>query len=221
MTSSLVLHREHGIRYQIADASWSTPVTARLGESFAHEPMTSTLGVPAPEFARLAALFVPECLGNNLSVVAVADDGSEQLAGVLITRDFKSAMPAGIPDDFPWFLPIYKALVEVDSAYERARPNLRLGDALDLWMLGVDGERFGKRGIGGHLVRIVCDLARERGFRRSVAECTGHYSQTIAQRNGFSPIAHVSYKDFDYNGRRVFAEVPPPHTHLVFVEREF
>ena len=221
MAAPVVLDRDNGIRYQIADTAWSLPVTDRLGKSFANEPMTSTLGVSAQEFAGLAERFIPECLSNQLSVVAVADDGSEQVAGVLICRDFKAPMPAGIPGEFPWFLPIAEALVKVDSAYEVARPNLRLGEVIDLWMLAVDTERFGKRGIGSRLLNLATAVARESGAARCVAECTGAFSQAAARRAGFAEMARLSYRDFMYDGRNVFAGVPAPHTHLIFYEREF
>ena len=216
-----VLHRENGMRYEIAGDARSAPITERLGESFAHEPMTSTLGISAQQFGALAALFIPECLGNDLSVVAVADDGSEAVAGVLICRDFKSPMPAGIPHDFPWFLPIYDAVVQVDTAYEAQRPDLRPGQAIDLWMLAVDTTRFGRRGIGSHLIRLATDVARQREFAACVCECTGHFSQTAAERAGFAEMARVTYKDFTHEGRRVFADIPAPHTHLAFYERRF
>jgi ribosomal protein S18 acetylase RimI-like enzyme len=216
-----VLFRNNGIRYQIARPTWADPITERLGESFAHEPMTSLLGVSAKEFGDLAALFIPECLGNDLSVVAVAEDGTDRVAGVLICRDFKSPMPSGIPHDFPWFLPIYEAVVAVDTAYEAQRPNLTAGQTIDLWMLAVDTAQFGRRGIGSHLIRLATEVAREREFGACVCECTGHFSQTAAERAGFTEMARVTYKDFAYQGKNIFADIPAPHTHLAFYERAF
>ena len=217
---SRLLLREHGIRYEIADQRIAAPVTERLGVSFANEPMTATLGASAGDFGALAATFIPECLSNNLSVVAMADDGSERVAGVLINRDFKSPMPASVPNDFEWFLPIYEALVIVDSAYEVKRPTAGMGETIDFWMLAVDADRFGRRGIGGTLLRLSTELAKAAGFARGVCECTGHFSQSAARKAGFSEMSSVAYKDFTYKGDKVFAAVPDPHTHLIFFERE-
>jgi hypothetical protein len=65
------------------------------------------------------------------------------------------------------------------------------------------------------------DSKRNRGFKRCVTECTGHYSQTAARRSGFQKRARLAYRDFRFEGRAVFAEIEPPHTHAILFEREF
>ena len=219
MSTPTVLHRDQGIRYQIADERWAPQVTARIGDSFASEPMTASLGATAADFGALAARFIPECLSNQLSVVAVSLKKSERVAGALINRDFKSPMPAGVPSDFSWFVPMVEALTIIDSAYEAKKPTRDKGETIDFWMLAVDAERFGRRGIGGTLLRLSTEVARQRGFRRGVAECTGHYSQSAARKAGFAEMASVAYSDFTYQGKKVFAGIPAPHTHLMFFEK--
>jgi ribosomal protein S18 acetylase RimI-like enzyme len=164
---------------------------------------------------------MPDCTSNGLSVMAVDDSAPDTVAGVLINRDFKLPLPDGVPDAFAWFLPIATALMNVDTVYETERPNLQVGDAVDLWMLGVDAERFGRRGIGGRLIQLATELARDRGFSRCVTECTGHYSQAAAERAGFTEITRLAYKDFRFDGRPVFDGVSAPHTHLALYERQF
>jgi len=184
--------------------------------------MSAALGLSARDLERVVARFMPECTTNGLSVIAAPVDDPDTLAGVFISRDFKSPMPDAIPEAFPWFSPIGEALMTVDEAYEAERPGLTLGDAVDLWMVGVrQGSRFARRGIASTLFRVSADLARNRGFKRCVTECTGHYSQTAARRNGFQERARLAYKDFRFEGRAVFVEIEPPHTHVILFEREF
>jgi hypothetical protein len=221
-SESRVLHREGGFRYVVATERSGEAIVRVLSESFAREPMSAALGNSARDLAPLVAGFMPECISNGLSVIAVPVDDPDTLAGVFISRDFKSPLPEGIPDDFPWFLPIGEALVTVDEAYEAQRPGLALGEAVDLWMVGVPpGSRFAKRGIASTLFRVSADLARNSGFRRCVAECTGHYSQTAARKAGFQERARLAYRDFRFEGRAVFAEIKLPHTHVILFEREF
>jgi hypothetical protein len=33
--------------------------------------------------------------------------------------------------------------------------------------------------------------------------------------------ARLAYRDFRFDGRTVFAEIEPPHTHAILFEREF
>ena len=181
--------------------------------------MSTVLNAVAGDLAPIVESFMPECLGNRLSVAAIPVDAPDTMAGVLISRDFKIPMPDGVPDAFNWFLPIGQALMTVDQQYEAKRPDLKVGEALDLWMLGVDAERFGQRGIGTRLIQLSTDLAKQQGFRRCVAECTGHYSQAAAQRSGFQEAARLAYADFLFEGQRVFANVQPPHTHLILYEK--
>jgi GNAT superfamily N-acetyltransferase len=106
------------------------------------------------------------------------------------------------------------------EAYEAQRPEVRPGDAVDLWMVGVAAPRFTRRGIANSLFRLCSDLARQRGIKRRVTECTGQYSQAAAQRAGFKEVARLAYKDFRFEGEPVFARIGSPHTHLILYEKE-
>jgi len=215
------LAEEGGFRYEVATEERGDAIVTVLSESFSREPMSAALGLSPRDLVPVVAGFMPECTTNGLSVIAVPVDDPDTLAGVFINRDFKSPMPDNIPDD-PRFGPVGAALTTVDKLYEAKRPGLRLGDAVDLWMVGVQpGSRFAKRGIASTLFRVSTELARNRGFKRCVTECTGHYSQTAARKNGFEERARLTYRDFRFEGRAVFAAIEAPHTHLIFFEREF
>jgi GNAT superfamily N-acetyltransferase len=190
-----------------------------LSESFCREPMAVALGTSVNDLAALIARFMPECKSNGLSVVAVPEDEPKTVVAAFLSRDFKSPMPEGILEANPWFLPIAQALMSVGETYEAMHPHLNLGDVADLWMVATD-TRFAQRGIAGRLFSMCTDLARDRGFKRCVTECTGHYSQTAARRAGFEEVTRLAYRDFRFDGRAVFAGIPLPHAHLVLYERK-
>ena len=221
-SKSNILLEEGGFRYSIATEKFGDAIVGVLSESFSREPMTAVLGISASDLAPLIAGFMPECTTNHLSVIALPVEDPDTVAGVFICRDFKSPMHETTSEDSAWFNPIGAALMTVDEAYEAQRPGLTLGDAVDLWMVAVPpGGRFAKRGIAGTLFRVSADLARSRGFKRCVTECTGYYSQTAARKAGFQERARLSYRDFRFEGRAVFAGIQPPHTHVILFEREF
>ncbi len=216
------LEEEGGFSYEIATEEFGDAIIPLLSKSFSREPMSAALGLSVGDLETLIARFMPECTSNGLSVIARPIGEPDTLAGAFISRDFKSPMPNGIPRDFPWFGPIVEALTTVDEAYETTRPGLKLGDALDLWMVGVPpGGRFAKMGIARTLFRVSVDLARSRGFKRCVTECTGEYSQRAARKTGFHERARLTYQDFRFEGRAVFADIEPPHTHVILFEQEF
>lgn len=222
VSRSRLLHEEGGFRYLVATEEFGDAIVRVLSESFAREPMAAALGVSAQQLAPLVARFMPECTTNGLSVMAIPADDSTTTAGVFIARDFKSPLPEDTLDEFPWFAPIAQVLTSVDEAYEAKRPALALGDAVDLWMVGVPQDsRFAKRGIASTLFRLSADLGRDRGFKRCVTECTGHYSQTAARKAGLQEHARVAYREFRFEGRAVFAAIEPPHTHAILFEKEY
>src|ERR1700722_11079043 len=205
-SESRLLYEEAGLMYAVATEEFGDAIVTVLSESFSREPMMAALGYSPRDLDPLIARFMPECTTNGLSVIAVPVDHPDTLAGVFICRDFKSPLPEGIPDEFQWFLPVVKAIMTVDEAYEAQRPGLSLGEAVDLWMVGVPpAGRFAKKGIASTLFRVSTDLARNRGFKRCVTECTGHYSQTAARKAGFHERARLTYRDFRFEGRAVFA----------------
>jgi hypothetical protein len=215
-------HDEGGFRYAVANEKFGDTIVDVLSESFSREPMSAALGISAHDYRPLVSRFMPECTTNGLSLIAMPVDHPDTLAGVFICRDFKSPFPEGVPEEFPWLHPIAEALVTVDEAYERKRPGLILGEAVDLWMVGVPpGSQFAKRGIASNLFRLCVDLARTRGFDRCVTECTGHYSQMAARKIGFQERARLVYQDFRFEGRAVFTAIEPPHTDLILFELEF
>jgi hypothetical protein len=215
---SAPLHEEQGFLYLSASDVPGESIIRVLSESFSREPMARTLGASARDLAPFVRRFMPECTSNGLSVVAVREDDPQVVVAAFLSRDFKSPVPEDILDDCPWFMPVGQAMMSVGEVYEAKHPHLKRGEVADLWMVGTDA-RFALRGIASRMFRLSLRLARERGFRRCVTECTGHYSQTAARRAGFGEITRLYYKDFRFEGTAVFAGIPLPHTHLAFYER--
>jgi len=63
--------------------------------------MSAALGLSARDLERLVARFIPENATNGLSVIAVPVDDPDTLAGVFISRDFRSPMPEGLAEETP------------------------------------------------------------------------------------------------------------------------
>ncbi len=218
-TDSEVLLEEDGFLYLDANEVPRESVVALLSESFSREPMARALGASARDLAPFVRRFMPECTSNGLSVVAVRDDDPQALVAAFLSRDFKSPVPEDIMEDCPWFMPVGQALMSVGEVYEGRHPQVKRGDVADLWMVGTDA-RYARRGLARRMFMLCMRLARERGFRRCVTECTGHYSQSAARRAGFQEITRLYYKDFRFQGNAVFAGIPLPHTHLAFFEKK-
>ena len=62
------------------------------------------------------------------------------------------------------------------------------------------------RGLGlcADLISRSLLLARALGYKAAKAEATGDFSRKAFLRLGFTEEAHVKYKDFEFEGERVF-----------------
>lgn len=87
-------------------------------------------------------------------------------------------------------------------------------------MVGVE-PRFARKGIAGTLFRVATELAKGKGFKRCVTECTGHYSQQGARNAGFQEVTTLAYQDFRFEGQAVFSSIQAPHTHIALFEKRF
>jgi ribosomal protein S18 acetylase RimI-like enzyme len=85
-------------------------------------------------------------------------------------------------------------------------------------MLGV-AHGASRRGIARHLITTCLAHGKVRGYRLAVTEATGSVSQYLFCKLGFREILSASYKDFVFNGQRVFSSIVGPEA-VMLMERE-
>ncbi|MEM7151399.1 MAG: GNAT family N-acetyltransferase [Myxococcota bacterium] len=81
---------------------------------------------------------------------------------------------------------------------------LQRGMAVKMAGLGLLSEHRG-RGFGGKLIAYVHQLALRKGYRWSVVQCTGRYSQQIFEKLNYTLYHEVEYDAFRFGGRRPLA----------------
>ena len=222
MVTDCKIHRkESGFLFARAEERHGESVNNILASAFFHEPMGQVLGLSEQDWWDFVRYFIPECMNNGLSVIAVPEDRPDILAGAIVTRDFRSPLPEGFPGGLEGFAPILRALESIDEEYEAMRPGIPFGDTLDLWMLGVSHDApYLHKGLSHLLIKVALEVAKKKGYRYAVGECTGHFSQHGAVDAGFKERARVVYKDFEFEGKRVFENMPEPHRTFGFYEMD-
>ena len=65
----------------------------------------------------------------------------------------------------------------------------------------------GGQGIAQNLVSICVENGAAKGFRRAITMATNRTSQRVFQKLGFIELFSVSYKDYTFDGNRVFASI--------------
>lgn len=176
-----------------------------LAEAFSRfEPMGVAVKMPYEQVERLVMAFVPKALTEQLTIVA-RDASERYLVGALLADDFGAVPPPGLEEAAPCFAPIGSLLEGLDEQY-RAGGVVAPGTHAHLFMLGV-AESAGSRGIAGRLVETCMANAARSGYRTAITEATGSASQHVFRKRGFRDRLMASYKEFMFNGQRVFSSI--------------
>ncbi len=204
------------IRCELFQSLDTNAVVQLLAKVFsASEPPAVAMRLTPADLERFVGLLCPKAAADGLTIVA-RDLDSRQIAGVLLTDDF-AVPPAPAPGEFSdKFLPILAMLDSLDEQYRQSRA-IVAGQYLHLFMLAVD-EGFAGQGIAQQLVAACLSNGRHKGFTHAVTEATGVVSQHVFRKLGFTDRLRVSYRDFTYQGRRVFASIRD-HEAAILMDR--
>jgi|SRR5215470_4854948 len=200
-------------RLQVSDVD---EIIRLLAKTFsASEPPAVAMGLTFNDFEQFVDLLCPPAVAGELTIVA-RDFETRQIAGVMLTDDF--AVPPDLkPSQFSEkFLPILAMLDSLDEQYRQGR-SIVPGQYLHLFMLAVD-EQFAGRGIATQLVSACLENGRQKGYTHAVTEATGVISQHVFRKLGFVERDRISYQDYRYKGKPVFASIRD-HEAAILMDR--
>jgi len=194
-----------GVEYGMPEAVETGAMARLLAKAFSRfEPMGVAVDLPFVQIERLVAAFVPKALAEQLSVVA-RDASTGHLLGALLADDFGTDPPPGLEEAAPRFAPIGALLEGLDEQY-RAKTAVAPGTHAHLFMVAV-AEAATSRGIAGRLVQTCIDNAKQLGYTTAITEATGSASQRVFRKLGFVDALVTPYKDFTFDGVRVFSSI--------------
>jgi ribosomal protein S18 acetylase RimI-like enzyme len=204
------------MNYVIATPPDSQEIVRLLARVFsASEPPAVAMALSFLDMEQLLQLLVPKLISDGLTLIARSTD-TGKLAGVCLTDDFASSPAIDTAQISSKFLPIFSMLEILDEQF-RAGKTISAGEYLHLFMLGVDAQ-FAGRGIGQGLVQACVDNGLRKGYRMALTEATGKVSQNIFRKRGFVERFNVSYREFMYEGRSVFASIQE-HEKAILMDR--
>jgi ribosomal protein S18 acetylase RimI-like enzyme len=199
--------------FQSSDTAAVVQLLARVFS--AAEPPAIAMGLTPADLERFVRLLCPRALADGLTIVA-RDFESQQIAGVLLTDDFAVPPVLAGGEISDKFLPILAMLDNLDEQYRQSR-SIVAGQSLHLFMLAVD-EHFAGRGIAQQLVTACLANGRQKGYTHAVTEATGAVSQHVFRKLGFGDRFRVSYQDYRYDARAVFASIRD-HEAAILMDR--
>lgn len=194
-----------GVEYGLLEEGDAGAMARLLADAFSRfEPMGVAIEIPHEQVERLVVAFVPKALTEQLTVVA-RDESEGHIVGALLAEDFGTDPPQGLDEAAPRFAPIGSLLEGLDERY-RSDTLVAPGTHAHLFMVGV-AESAGGRGIASTLVETCIANAARIGYRTAITEATGSASQRVFRKHGFMDLFVASYKEFTFNGRRVFSSI--------------
>jgi ribosomal protein S18 acetylase RimI-like enzyme len=206
-----------GVQYGVLEHSEVRAMARLLAEVFSrYDPPAVAVGLSSPQVEVLVMALGSKAVAEQLSIVA-STPPNEDLVGALLVEDFGTPPPDGLEDVAPDFAPIGAMLDGLDSQYRTSR-HILPGAYLHLFMVGVAAHASG-RGIAQHLITTSLTNGKARGYRLAVTEATGSVSQHVFRKLGFRDVLAAPYKDYVFNGQRVFSSIVGPEA-TILMERE-
>jgi GNAT superfamily N-acetyltransferase len=214
---------EHTIFTPLTE-EYITAATECIASQFtAGEPMTGTRGIGPSDFEGFAGIHCRRSaeLGKERSASTVCTINGE-VAAVCISEDMASPL---VPEedvfyangvdgsgkfkiDMDKWLPLLLLLGGLDEK-ALAGKDLQKGELFHQFMVAVN-PKFQKRGLCKRILEANLKLAKERGYRKALIECTGNFSHGAAVKLGYKLEQTSVYKDFqmpeEYGGGRPFAK---------------
>ena len=199
----LLLDEFDGVRYGLLEQEDVAEMARVIGEVFSRsDPLGVAIGMTAEDIEAFVLVFGAKAVAEGLTVIARVRSGA--LVGAMFSDDFGTPPPD--LDDLPVsFAPVGALLERLDEDYRRTRSIVE-GSHAHFNMLAVVPALSG-RGIAQRLVKLGMENAARRGYRFALTEANGPLSQHIFRKLGFQERHMVSYKDFRFDDRPVFAAI--------------
>lgn len=195
---------EHeGIQYGVCETSDFDEMATLLADTFSRfDPPAVAAGITPKEFKEFVQIFSSNAVSDGLTIVAKTAEMGE-MVGALLTEDVTTPLPVGLDHMSGKFDPIFDILDQLNTEYWQDK-ELNPGEYLHLFLLGVAPSSTG-RGIAQQLVKVCIENGLQKGYRVGVTEATNNVSQHIFHQQGFVERVQRSYRDYQYQGKAVFA----------------
>ncbi len=199
--------RENPIPFSCIPLSPDTvEATARLyTEVFVlDEPMTRWHREKEEDFLSFARKYVHFCETEGLSCIA-REEITGKVIGFIFCSDLTMDLDALGPD-MREYLTRFDAIIQLIEALEEKYltcHNVKPGIGLHINQLGICREGR-NRSVSTALIRHIVASARERGFQKIVADCTGPLSCRSFENAGFVRAGSIRYSSFILGGCAFF-----------------
>jgi ribosomal protein S18 acetylase RimI-like enzyme len=204
--NKIILRQYKGITYEILQEKDLNNTIRLISEVFSQgEPMTKALNITPKEFQSLAEIYSKKAVEEGLSIIAKDND---KVIGFIIAEDFDSTQPEEIKNIDKKVVP-WMALI--DEVEKDAKSNKNEDERRFHLFLGGTDKQYENKHINTTMIEEIMKLAQIKNFTSVMVEPTGFATQHMFKDNfGFEQKFIIEYKNFLYQGKKVFENIEGP-----------
>ncbi|MDO9326137.1 MAG: GNAT family N-acetyltransferase [Methanoregula sp.] len=168
------------------------------------EPTTRWHRIIEENFLPFARTYVQFCENEGLSFLA-REEKTGAVMGFIFCHDLTMDLESLGPE-MQRYLSQFNATIQLMTELEEKYldcVDLKPETILHVYQLGI-GRQFRHRSIATVLIHHVIAFARERGFKKIVADCTGPPSSHSFGQCGFTRAGSIPYSSFRIGGTAFF-----------------
>ena len=172
----------------------------------ADEPTSRRCALDPACFLPHARFYVRSLVGKGLSFVA-RDERTNEIAGFIFCFDM-TFDPKEEGEEMVAYLANFRepvAMIDELEARCLTRAAVPFGSVVHAFQGGVSRKYRLSRVMKALVLRLIAH-ARERGYRKIVADCTSPASHRVLAQCGFTQVGFLSYDAFVIDGVRFFAD---------------
>jgi hypothetical protein len=160
-----------------------------------YEPLTKSLKITHSEFEHSFANVIAGCCESGISSI-IYDDGKPISVSLALPHDvYKRCIYPDITSTKP--------LIGLLDELEKTVP-INIKNTVYHLIVGTDLIRSNK-GLGRACMTRTLRSSYYAGYDFIIADATSHISQNMLIKAGYSELGSLSYKDFQYEGKKPFA----------------
>jgi len=154
----------------------------------------------------MAKIFVDRAASQNLSLIAI--DEEEKVHAVMLNEDWKEPPPVAYHSLASEWRPVRAAFNEVHTRFKAQQEFIQPGQMLHTLYFSCVRPEAAQQGVMGSLFNESISVARDNNFREMCADTSSDGTAKLANNLGFDNTAALSYRDFFFDGVKVFDELP-------------
>lgn len=190
-----------------------------FAESFQREPMVKCLRIGVGQFLPFAKACCELAVKQQMGLVAV-NLSVREVAGFTILQDAMEDAAFDLDLCAP-LLPIFAMLGTLQNDYLTAKKITQKGIVVTSFVTGVAKQYQGSK-VAHQLFGQSIQLAQLKGYKVMITEVTGRFSQNgVRRRYAFNTYSSSLYKDFVFEGKRVFEDIDDDTLSCMLMEKYF